>query len=76
MVHLINPAKDFSVSTWPEEYQKDINVSIKTDKPVKAYVLSPDFGEINSFVIKEEKSNTITVPDLIVWDVVIFEVEN
>ncbi len=76
MVHLINHAKDYSVTTWPEEYYKDINVSIKTDKPVKAYLLSPDFGEKNSFVIKEETANTITVPDLLIWDVVIFEVEN
>ncbi|MBQ7256943.1 MAG: hypothetical protein IJS60_04550 [Abditibacteriota bacterium] len=76
IVHLINHAKDFSATTWPEEEYENIKVSIDTVDFVNAYVLSPDFGEKNSFVVKaEEDAKNITVPKLKIWDVVVFETQ-
>ncbi|MBQ0106146.1 MAG: hypothetical protein KBT47_08965, partial [Armatimonadetes bacterium] len=75
MVHLLNPASDWSATTWPEKYHKDFNVTINTDKKVRAYILSPDFGADNSFRIDCGETKTVNVPHLAVWDVVIFETE-
>ena len=75
MVHLINAPESFSASDPVPAPVQNVTVSLNTDRKVRAYATSPDFGYDNSFVYAQNSTGSITVPEIRQWTCVIFECE-